>query len=71
MSRYVRCPQCRALAPALVVWAAGDQCPRCLAPLARESRARPGPSSGPEARFSPAAAEDAGRGPRRIRPLSA
>ena len=58
MSRYIRCPQCRSLAPALVVWAAGDQCPRCLAPLARVSRAGHDGPGGGQARFSRATADD-------------
>jgi len=26
---HVRCPTCRAVVPAMLLWAVGDACPRC------------------------------------------
>jgi predicted amidophosphoribosyltransferase len=30
----IRCSACQAVTPLAIVWAAGDVCPRCAAPLA-------------------------------------
>jgi hypothetical protein len=34
MNQRVRCPQCHRWTDALLVWAAGDCCPRCNAQIA-------------------------------------
>ena len=38
----IRCPICRSPVPALVVWAAGDKCPRCSTALTLGRRSEPG-----------------------------
>jgi hypothetical protein len=37
MHQRVRCPHCHHWTDALLVWAAGDCCPSCNAPLAQPS----------------------------------
>jgi hypothetical protein len=39
MHQRVRCPECRHSTDALLVWAAGDCCPNCNAPIAGFDRA--------------------------------
>lgn len=47
MHQRVRCPECHHWTDALLVWAAGDSCPRCNAPidLGEPSRAGEGEAS--------------------------
>ncbi|HWX86551.1 MAG TPA: hypothetical protein VNX67_00085 [Solirubrobacteraceae bacterium] len=42
MHQRVRCPKCRHWTDALLVWAAGDCCPSCNAPIAGFDRAERG-----------------------------
>ena len=42
MHQRVRCPECHHWTDALLVWAAGDSCPRCNAPIALGGPSRPG-----------------------------
>jgi hypothetical protein len=44
MHQRVRCPDCHHWTDALLVWAAGDSCPRCNAPLNLGERTHPGPT---------------------------
>jgi hypothetical protein len=47
MRQRVRCLQCHHWTDALLVWAAGDCCPRCNAPMS-ESDTDPAPHTGGE-----------------------
>jgi len=37
---YVRCPACRSVVPAMLLWAVGDACPRCQRALRVVGRRR-------------------------------
>jgi hypothetical protein len=56
MHQRVRCPHCHRWTDALLVWAAGDCCPTCNAPIAGFSRpldeTDEEPLSRPTGRFS-------------------
>jgi hypothetical protein len=77
MHRRVRCPECHHWTDALLVWAAGDCCPRCAAPLNLGEPTHPEPTLPGESEATPGgsdrrsgwAAEDRPwRTPGRIRP---
>jgi hypothetical protein len=68
MHQRVRCPDCHHWTDALLVWAAGDCCPRCNAPirLSEPTGAREGEPSGGDP--SPWGEDPPWRTPGRLRP---
>jgi len=60
---HVRCPVCRSIVPAMLLWAVGDACPRChrALHLARRQRAPGGLFADTLALQAASASADAGR----------
>lgn len=70
MHQRVRCPECHHWTDALLVWAAGDSCPRCNAPIDLGEPSRPGENEAGRLGLSPPWDSDdrPWRTPGRIRP---
>jgi hypothetical protein len=68
MHQRVRCPDCHHWTDALLVWAAGDCCPRCNAPISLGEPARPSDSEASGGNPSPWGEDRPWRTPGRLRP---
>jgi hypothetical protein len=69
MHQRVRCPECHHWTDALLVWAAGDCCPRCNAPIRLGEPTRPGEAEAESGGPSPWVSEERPwRAPGRVRP---
>jgi hypothetical protein len=70
MHQRVRCPKCRHWTDALLVWAAGDCCPSCNAPIAGFDRIDRSDQSDDEALRPPSRLSQPGLGRLGGRPMS-
>jgi hypothetical protein len=69
MHQRVRCPECHHWTDALLVWAAGDSCPRCNAPIGLGEQSRPEESEASTGGRGPLGSDDRPwRTPGRTRP---
>jgi hypothetical protein len=69
MHQRLRCPECHHWTDALLVWAAGDCCPRCNAPIALDApSARERGDAGPGSDLPWGAADRPWQAPGGIRP---
>jgi hypothetical protein len=68
MHQRVRCPVCHHWTDALLVWAAGDCCPRCNAPISLGEPARPRESEAGDGDRGPWGEDRPWRAPSRLRP---